>query len=77
MERMTKVTLEPANGGGVKQHTLTVEQVTELCLEACGGGYTAEQTANAMEMSRKLFMGGEYKTKDGLWRGERETLLTY
>jgi len=40
------------------QHTpkvLTESQVSQLCLNATGGGWTEEQTAEAMELQRRAY----------------------
>lgn len=40
-------------------HKVDDGQIAGLCLRACGGGYTEEQTWEAVEMNRKIHDGLE------------------
>ena len=55
MVRITKADWE-------KHHKVDDGQIAGLCLRACGGGYTEEQTAEAMELNRKVHAGLEGET---------------
>ena len=46
---------------------LNDKQLAGLALEACGGGYTERQTAEAMVMHQALADGQMFRTKHGTW----------
>ena len=54
---------------------LNQDQLAHLCVEACGGGYTEQQTANAMLMLTALRQQtSNFKTRHGVWSNIDETL---
>lgn len=48
-------------------HEITEEQLAEICVELCGGGYTYHQTQNAIVMQRDLLDGEKVISDDGRW----------
>ena len=50
------------NKGNAKQ-TLADDKLAAVCVELAGGGYTAQQTAKAMEYRQQLVDGKTIKAK--------------
>ena len=48
---------------GVLQRSVEDEYLPHICLQICGGGYTASQTANAMILQRDVEQDGVGKYK--------------
>ena len=46
--------------------TVDEDRLSRFCLAVCGGGWTENQTAKAMEMLRKIREGTPYTTASGL-----------
>ena len=48
---------------GTPTKTLRDEYLPHICLQICGGGYTAGQTADAMALQSQVEQDGEAKYK--------------
>ena len=48
---------------GVLQRSVEEKYLPNICLQICGGGYTASQTANAMILQRDVERDGVGKYK--------------
>ena len=60
---MTKVIQCKQSGAGEEEWvTVTPEKLAAFCVQRCGGGYTEEQTAEAMLMQREIMDGKEYRS---------------
>jgi hypothetical protein len=57
MSSLAPTSIRLTKTGWMATHAATDSQVADLCLRTCGGGYTEEQTAEAMEMLRKIGLG--------------------
>lgn len=51
-----------------KTTTIEGNDLANACLNACGGGFTAEQTADAMSMQSALLSGKEFDAGGSTWR---------
>jgi hypothetical protein len=54
----------PGNDAPWKQ--ITDNQLADYCIHVCGGGYNAEQTAEAMAMQRRILDGEEFIGMTGM-----------
>lgn len=51
--------------GGDQWQEITEKQLASVCLELCGGGWTASETRRAMILQRKILDGGKYRSRQG------------
>lgn len=42
-----------------KSNIITADRLADFCIHSCGGGYTVQQTAKAMEMQRRAIETGK------------------
>jgi len=53
------------------EQEVTEKQLAEICIRICGGGYTVEQTMNALAFQRQLLDGESVSTNAYTWSIEK------